>query len=386
MRTVKQVSDLTGISVRTLHYYDQIGLLKPSEITAAGYRLYSDKELETLQQILFFRELELPLKEVKEVLTSPSFDKRKALADQRKLLTLKRNRLDDLIELINKTLQGDNTMSFREFDMSAYYEVLDEFKREHEDRVIRMYGSLDKYNEFIEICRSKEAEIAEQAIKQYGSIEKYASAMKQNLNSDMITLAEQFDNFKKDCLEDKHPRLKELFQALTADISRNPASEEIQQLAEELTHTARNDYDLFRTEQRDSYWYAMVQCYLVNPEWIEQIDKKYRIGASKYIGEALKKYQGEKQPMLQILYKKLTADLSKNPASEELQQLVREIVAVSIEEHKQLNIDMGENYWGYMAELYLSKPGYTKAIDKEYGDGAANFIGTALKSYSEHIK
>lgn len=75
MRTVKEISDLTGISVRTLHYYDEIGLLKPTEKSEAGYRLYDDKALETLQQILFFREFDIPLKEIKAVIENPVLKK-----------------------------------------------------------------------------------------------------------------------------------------------------------------------------------------------------------------------------------------------------------------------------------------------------------------------
>ena len=215
MRTVKQVSDLTGVSVRTLHYYDEIGLLKPSEITEAGYRLYDDEALKTLQQILFFKELDIPLKDVKEIMMSPYFDKMQALKNQKKLLMLKRKRLNGLIELINKTLKGESTMNFKEFDMSEYYNVLEEFKTEHEDKVIEIYGSVDKYNDHIEKCKSKEDEIAKMAIKKYGSIEKYAKALKKNLNnSATFTLAEQYDEFKRDSLEDKHPKLKELFNTL----------------------------------------------------------------------------------------------------------------------------------------------------------------------------
>ncbi len=164
MRTVKQVSDLTGVSVRALHYYDEIGLLKPSEITEAGYRLYDDEALKTLQQILFFKELDIPLKDVKEIMLSPYFDKMQALKNQKKLLILKRKRLNGLIELINKTLKGESTMNFREFDMSEYFNVLEEFKTEHEDKVIKIYGSVDKYNDDIEKCKSKENEIAKMAI------------------------------------------------------------------------------------------------------------------------------------------------------------------------------------------------------------------------------
>ena len=89
MRTVKQVSDLTGISVRSLHYYDEIGLLKPSRVTEAGYRLYDEEDIKTLQQILFFKELDIPLKEVKKIMSSPYFDKVEALKNHKKLLDRK---------------------------------------------------------------------------------------------------------------------------------------------------------------------------------------------------------------------------------------------------------------------------------------------------------
>lgn len=71
MRTVKEISNITGISVRTLHYYDEIGLFKPTDKSDAGYRLYDDKALEQLQQILFFREFDIPLKEIKAVMENP---------------------------------------------------------------------------------------------------------------------------------------------------------------------------------------------------------------------------------------------------------------------------------------------------------------------------
>ena len=74
MRTVKEISELTGISVRTLHYYDEIGLLKPTQKSDAGYRLYDDRALEILQQILFFREFDIPLKEIKAVLENPALE------------------------------------------------------------------------------------------------------------------------------------------------------------------------------------------------------------------------------------------------------------------------------------------------------------------------
>ena len=88
MKTVKEVSRLSGVSVRTLHYYDEIGLLSPTKTTQAGYRLYDDAALSRLRQILFFRELDFPLKEIGEILSDPSFDETEALKNHRALLCL----------------------------------------------------------------------------------------------------------------------------------------------------------------------------------------------------------------------------------------------------------------------------------------------------------
>ena len=84
MRTVKQVSELTGISIRTLHYYDEIGLFKPSEVTESGYRLYDESALEVLQQILFFKELDFTLREIKVIMENPQFDKKAAFEKQKR--------------------------------------------------------------------------------------------------------------------------------------------------------------------------------------------------------------------------------------------------------------------------------------------------------------
>jgi len=382
MKTIKQVSDLTGISVRMLHYYDKIGLLKPSNFTDAGYRLYDDEALETLQQILFFKELDIPLKEVKEIMASAHFDKMQALKSHEKLLVLKRNRLNGLIELVNKTLKGEKTMSFKEFDMSEYFNALEEFKTEHKNIIIKSYGSMDKYDEFIETCKSKEAEISKMAIKEYGSIEKYVKAMKKNFNSDMFIKEEQFNEFKKDVLEDKHPKLKALYKKLVSDLSKDASSKEIQQIAEEITNTAKKDYEIFKMDNGDDYWYSMVKIYLLIPEWIKAVDNKYGNGASKFIGEALKNYLADKLPKINTLYEKLTSDLSKDPSSKEIQEIVEQIANETQKQNEALKVDAGENHWGYTAELYLSDSTWIKVADKQYGTGASKFIGEALKFYS----
>ncbi|WP_313430448.1 MerR family transcriptional regulator [Siminovitchia terrae] len=122
---VKEVAELIGISVRTLHHYDEIGLLSPKRKAESGYREYTDEDLETLQQILFFRELGFPLKKIKDVLNSPSFDRQEALLLQKKMLLEKRSRLDQMILLIERTIQhaeGEiqmtNKEKFEGFDFS----------------------------------------------------------------------------------------------------------------------------------------------------------------------------------------------------------------------------------------------------------------------------
>jgi DNA-binding transcriptional MerR regulator len=122
---VKEVAELASISVRTLHHYDEIGLLTPDEVTSAGYRLYSDANLERLQQILFFKELDFSLKEIKDIITNPSFDPEEALNMHRLILLEKRQRLDQMIATIDKTVlhvRGEIKMTAKEqfegFDFS----------------------------------------------------------------------------------------------------------------------------------------------------------------------------------------------------------------------------------------------------------------------------
>ena len=122
---VKEVAELVGISVRTLHHYDEIGLLTPDEITESGYRVYSDENLETLQQILFFKELGFPLKEIKEIIYRPSFNRQEALEVHHHLLLEKRKQLDKMIETLEKTIrhskgeiQMTNKEKFEGFDFS----------------------------------------------------------------------------------------------------------------------------------------------------------------------------------------------------------------------------------------------------------------------------
>ncbi|MEG0919703.1 MAG: MerR family transcriptional regulator [Anaerovoracaceae bacterium] len=131
---INEVAKLTGITVRTLHYYDEIGLLKPSEITDSGYRIYNSTALETLQQILFFRELDFSLKDIKEIITNSNYDKAKALTKHRELLLQKRSRINDLIALVDNTLKGEHDMSFKQFDNSEFEMTKKKYAKEVKER------------------------------------------------------------------------------------------------------------------------------------------------------------------------------------------------------------------------------------------------------------
>lgn len=141
--TVKAVADLAGVSVRTLHHYDEIGLLKPGQVSASGYRLYDEADLERLQQVLFFKELGFGLSEIKAIIDSPGFDRRQALLEHRRLLEERRERINRLIGSVDRTLEAmergtrmDEKQLFEGFDQSQY-----------EEEARQRWGHTDAYKE-----------------------------------------------------------------------------------------------------------------------------------------------------------------------------------------------------------------------------------------------
>jgi len=141
MRTVKDVSKLTGVSVRTLHYYDAIGLLTPTKVTDAGYRMYDDTALSRLQSILLFRELQFPLKEIKEFLDSPDFNQEETIAQQIKLLELQYKHIGELISFAREIqTKGVKTMNFEVFDTNK----IEQYKAEVKSK----WGNSKAYQEY----------------------------------------------------------------------------------------------------------------------------------------------------------------------------------------------------------------------------------------------
>ena len=174
MKTVKEIRRLTGISVRTLHYYDEINLLKPTKTTDAGYRLYDDTALERLHRILLFRELQFPLKEIKTILDNPDFDARSALKEQITMLEMQKKRLDEIIHSAREILtKGAENMNFSVFDKTEIESYANEAKQK--------WGHTDAYKEY----EQKHSDFAEkvdefmQVFAEIGKLKHFAPTSKE---------------------------------------------------------------------------------------------------------------------------------------------------------------------------------------------------------------
>lgn len=285
MRTISQVAKLTGISIRTLQYYDEIGLLKPSELTSSGYRLYNDEALQTLQQILFFKELGFQLGEIKEILEKPDFDRIAAFKNQKELLLLKRNRTDRLIQLLSRLEKGEQCMSFKEFDLSEYIEALENFKTNSTDDVIKHWGSVKNFDMFIQKIKDDEVEVAKLAIKQFGSIEKYTEAMKYNL--------EHFSEIMEKQLADVPDTLKQkdLFQKLAANKDKDISDNRVQQIIREIIEFAYKNASTETLGEEANYCKTIIDTY--SNDYIKTtFDERQGTGSADYVVKAFRYYFG----------------------------------------------------------------------------------------------
>ena len=182
MMTVKEIAELTHISARTLHYYDEIGLLEPTAKSEAGYRLYDDKALETLQQILFFREFDMPLKEIKALMNSPVFDRNQILQMQRKMLVAKKERMERLIASIDDILRGENRMDFSVFTKQETEEMFQTMVERMPEQIKGMavseFGSIEEWRKhYLEVMSSeKMQENYAKVIEWYGSKDAFLEA------------------------------------------------------------------------------------------------------------------------------------------------------------------------------------------------------------------
>ncbi len=278
MKTVKDVSKISGVSVRTLRYYDEIGLLKPAKLTDAGYRLYDDKALEKLQEIMFYRELDIPLADIKKIMENPDYDREQMLLTQKAFLERKRNRLNGIIELISDVVKGVNTMSFEAFNNDDIQKIIDHtlqvMSKEALAEQVKKYGSEEKYREYLANGFANKQATAD-VIKWYGSKEKAMEAILQSTGE-----AEDF----KPAQEENHKIYK---QFMTAKEENNP------QLAEKAVEQLAENYKvMFRLDNARSILLDLAKEYLTLDKLAEITNRQYGDGCAEYVAKAIQLYYG----------------------------------------------------------------------------------------------
>lgn len=283
MKSVSEVIKLTGVSSRTLQYYDKIGLLKPSKLTPAGYRLYGDDALQKLQQILFFKELGFKLQEIRDFISHPDFDKIAVFKKQKELLLLKRNRTDRLIQLLDHLEKGENCMSFKEFDLTDYINALGDFKKSCTDTIIEYWGSTENFDMFIQKIKDDESELAKLAIKQFGSIEKYTKAMKYNLEHFSEIVDKQLSEIPEEMKQN------DLFLKLACNKGKEVSSDEVQNIVKEIISFAYGNAPSELLGNHENYCRIIIDAY--SNDYLSAIfDTKNGSDASDYIVKAFQYY------------------------------------------------------------------------------------------------
>lgn len=283
MKTISQVAELTGVSTRTLQYYDEIGLLKPSELTQSGYRLYNDEALQKLQQILFFKELGFKLKEISEILQKPDFDKIATFKKQKELLLLKRNRTDRLIQLLDRLEKGEQCMSFKEFDLSDYIKALEDFKANNTNEVLKHFGSIQNFDMLIQKIKDDEDEVAKLAIKQFGSVEKYTEAMRYNLEHFSEVMEQAYSQIPEE------RKRGDSFSKLASNRDKDVSSDEVQNLVRQIITFAQGNVSSELLGNDTSYCNTIIETY--SNEYLKTMfDTKQGAGASDYVVKAFRYY------------------------------------------------------------------------------------------------
>lgn len=278
MRTVKEISDLTGISVRTLHYYDEIGLLKPTEKSDAGYRLYDDKALETLQQILFFREFDISLKEIKAVLDNPALERNQILQVQRKMLVTKKERMERLIASIDDILKGENKMDFTIFTKTEVEEMfqtmLEHMPENMRNIAIKEFGSIEQWKKhYMEVVSSEEMQKGyAKVVEWYGGKDKFLSVARTPVS--------------KEVAESYSKRIEAILQKLIAKQNCDIDSFEVKELVGEYGFVMKQ---LAQIKEEKGFMIAQTQYYR-NEQIKPMIDEKYGEGASDFFAQAIENY------------------------------------------------------------------------------------------------
>ena len=238
MKTVNEISKLSGVSVRTLHHYDHIGLLKPAKVTEAGYRLYDEENISRLFSILLFRELRFSLSEIKEILDDENFDMKKALSEQIRLLETEREGIEGIITHAKRLLKGEGTMNFDMFDEKK----LEEYKKEAKEK----WGNAPAYAESEEKTKGKS-------------------------NKELFATGEE---------------LMDIFSQLGKMKDLDPSEKEVQEKTEEIKNfITKNFYNC-----TNEIFYGLGQMYVYDERFRNNIDAKGGNGTAEFVKKAIEIY------------------------------------------------------------------------------------------------
>ena len=278
MRTVKEVSELTGISARTLHYYDEIGLFPPSEKSEAGYRLYDDKALETLQQILFFREFDIPLKEIKAVMKNPSLDRSRILRMQREMLVEKKERIERLIASVDDALKGDNRMDFTVFtktEIEKMFQLMfDSMTEEMRQAAIGEFGSVEQWKRhYMEVVSWEDMQKRyAKVVEWYGGKDAYLATLEHPISKEVA------ESYKK--------REDAIRQKLLGKRGCDLASFEVKEIIGEYGFVMKQ---ICQIKEEKGLMLAVAQSYR-DKQCRQAIDRQYGDGTAEFFAEAIEAF------------------------------------------------------------------------------------------------
>ena len=268
MKTVKEISELTGISIRALRYYDEIGLLIPTDKTDAGYRLYDDEALEKLKAILFLKEFDIPLGTIKEVINAKNCDYSAVLKNYRKNIVQKISRLQGLLGVVDGMELQDAPISFRAFHLGDADKVSEVIvsSQDMDDSAIFEINELVRNN-------MVDGKVGIELLQIYGSREKYLSAVEESAQHPEVT-------------EELQEELKNIYFSF-----RDSTGENIEML-ELVKRLEDNTKKMFRTANARYILLKIAKGYLENDKTAQVLDDLYGVGVTATIGKAINEYYG----------------------------------------------------------------------------------------------
>ena len=278
MRTVKEVFELTGISVRTLHYYDEIGLVKPTKCSEAGYRLYDDKALEILQRVLFFKEFDLPLKNIKSILDNPDLDKNLILQQQKEMLELKAERLKGLITSIDGILKGEKRMDFAVFSKAEiedlYQDMIANMSEDMKKMVAENYDGIQGFHDhYMENAGNERTQQNfQKVVEWYGDKESVLNAARDPIDSEILKSYQQ--------------RIESITEKLAGKKGKDISAFEVRELIGEYGFVLKQ---LYQIKDEKPIMLSIAASYQ-EKELAKVLDDQYGMGTAEFFGSAIEAF------------------------------------------------------------------------------------------------